>query len=209
MWDKFDWEQCSSYTCNTTVCYVILISLSLMLWITNPSVSHDVICTGWTALWSNTIPIILLITTFYLLILIHHFTLKILSDVNKTVDELERFLRCFEGFSFWPHWPIKPVCIVKIYGQTLLKPSMCRTRPRWMIYGLCWRICQYRDNTGIFGKTRSDLKYLLDSLYYLAGSWAPYIHVILYYVMSITWYSGSKNCPNVWPFFKYLFITQC
>ena len=22
-------------------------------------------------------------------------------------------------------------------------------------------------------------------------------------------YSGSKNCPNVWPFFKYLFITQC
>ena len=40
----------------------------------------------------------------------------------------------------------------------------------------------------IFGKTRSDLKYLLDSLFYLAGSWAPYIHVILSYVVSITWY---------------------
>ena len=30
-----------------------------------------------------------------------------------------------------------------------------------------------------FDKTRSDLKYLLDSLIYLAGSQAPYIHVIL------------------------------
>ena len=28
-------------------------------------------------------------------------------------------------------------------------------------------------------KTRSDLKYLLDSLIYLAGSQTPYIHVIL------------------------------
>ena len=28
-------------------------------------------------------------------------------------------------------------------------------------------------------KTRSDMKYLLDSLIYLAGSHAPYIHVIL------------------------------
>ena len=35
-------------------------------------------------------------------------------------------------------------------------------------------------------KTRSDLKYLLDSLIYLAGSQAPYIHVILSYVVSIT-----------------------
>ena len=37
-------------------------------------------------------------------------------------------------------------------------------------------------------KTRSDPKYLLDSLIYLAGSRAPYIHVILSYVVSITWY---------------------
>ena len=37
-------------------------------------------------------------------------------------------------------------------------------------------------------KTRSDPKYLLDSLYYMAGSRAPYIHVILSYVVSITWY---------------------
>ena len=37
-------------------------------------------------------------------------------------------------------------------------------------------------------KTRSDLKYLLDSLFYLAGSQVPYIHVILSYVVSITRY---------------------
>ena len=37
-------------------------------------------------------------------------------------------------------------------------------------------------------KTRSDPKYLLDSLFYLAGSQAPYIHVILSYIVSITWY---------------------
>ena len=35
----------------------------------------------------------------------------------------------------------------------------------------------------ILGKTRSNLKYLLDSLFYLAGSQAPYIHIILSYVM--------------------------
>ena len=35
-------------------------------------------------------------------------------------------------------------------------------------------------------KTRSDPKYLLDSLFYLAESQAPYIHVILSYVVSIT-----------------------
>ena len=35
-------------------------------------------------------------------------------------------------------------------------------------------------------KTRSDLKYLLDSLIYLAESRAPYIHVILSYIVSIT-----------------------
>ena len=40
----------------------------------------------------------------------------------------------------------------------------------------------------IFGKTRSDPKYLLDSLIYLAESQAPYIHVILSYVVSITLY---------------------
>ena len=38
----------------------------------------------------------------------------------------------------------------------------------------------------IFGKTRSDAKYLLDSLFYLAGSQAPYVHVILSYIVSIT-----------------------
>ena len=43
------------------------------------------------------------------------------------------------------------------------------------------RIYQYRDETGIFVKTRSDLKYLLDSLFYLAD-------VILSYVVSITLY---------------------
>ena len=37
-------------------------------------------------------------------------------------------------------------------------------------------------------ETRSNLKYLLDSLFYLAESQAPYIHVILSYVVSITWY---------------------
>ena len=37
-------------------------------------------------------------------------------------------------------------------------------------------------------KTWSDLKYLLNSLYYLGESWAPYIHIILSYVVSITWY---------------------
>ena len=40
----------------------------------------------------------------------------------------------------------------------------------------------------IFVKTRSDPNYLLDSLFYLAGSQAPYIHVILSYVVSITQY---------------------
>ena len=40
----------------------------------------------------------------------------------------------------------------------------------------------------IFGKTRSDLKYLLDSLIYLAGSQAPYKHVIISYIVSITLY---------------------
>ena len=40
----------------------------------------------------------------------------------------------------------------------------------------------------IFIKTRSDPKYLLDSLIYLAGSQAPYIHVILPYIVSITQY---------------------
>ena len=40
----------------------------------------------------------------------------------------------------------------------------------------------------IFVKTRSNLKYLQDSLFYLAGSQAPYIHVLLSYVVSITWY---------------------
>ena len=39
-----------------------------------------------------------------------------------------------------------------------------------------------------FGKTRSNPKYLLDSLIYLAGSQTPYIHVILSYVVSITLY---------------------
>ena len=38
----------------------------------------------------------------------------------------------------------------------------------------------------IFGKTRSDLKYLLDSLIYLAGRQVPYIHVILSYVKNTT-----------------------
>ena len=37
----------------------------------------------------------------------------------------------------------------------------------------------------IFGKTRSNLKYLLDSLFYLAGSQVSYI---LSYVVSITIY---------------------
>ena len=41
----------------------------------------------------------------------------------------------------------------------------------------------------ILRKTRSNLKYLLDSfLFYLAGSQAPYIHVILSYIVSITLY---------------------
>ena len=35
-------------------------------------------------------------------------------------------------------------------------------------------------------KTRSDPKYLLDSLILLAGSRTPYIHVILSYVVSVT-----------------------
>ena len=38
----------------------------------------------------------------------------------------------------------------------------------------------------IVDKTRSNLKYLLDSLLYLAGRQAPYIHIILSYVVSIT-----------------------
>ena len=39
-----------------------------------------------------------------------------------------------------------------------------------------------------FGKTRSNPKYLSDSLFYLGGSHAPYIHVILSYIVSITIY---------------------
>ena len=50
---------------------------------------------------------------------------------------------------------------------------------------ICQRIYQNRIETGIFDMTRSDPKYLLDSLIYLAGSQAPYIHVILSYVVSI------------------------
>ena len=34
-------------------------------------------------------------------------------------------------------------------------------------------------------------------------------HSIGLATLTQTKYSGSKNCPNVWPFFKYLFITQC
>ena len=36
--------------------YVLSIALVMLLQITNLSVSYDVTCTGWTALWSNTIP---------------------------------------------------------------------------------------------------------------------------------------------------------
>ena len=36
--------------------YMILKALVILLWITNSSVSDDVISTGWTALWSNTVP---------------------------------------------------------------------------------------------------------------------------------------------------------
>ena len=45
----------------------------------------------------------------------------------------------------------------------------------------------------ILGKTRSNPKYLLDSLIYLAESQAPYIHVILSYVVSILQSAISKN----------------
>ena len=45
-------------------------------------------------------------------------------------------------------------------------------------------VCHVNCNT--LCKTSSNLKYLLDSLFYLAGSRAPYIHVILSYVVSIT-----------------------
>ena len=40
----------------TNISCVIVIALVMLLWITNRSVSNNVICTGWTALWSNTIP---------------------------------------------------------------------------------------------------------------------------------------------------------
>ena len=45
---------------------------------------------------------ILLVATSHFLV-IHRFTLKILSDANKTVDELKGFPRRFEGFPFRPH----------------------------------------------------------------------------------------------------------
>ena len=61
----------------------------------------------------------------------------------------------------------------------------------------------------IFVKTRSDPKYLLDSLFYLAGSQAPYIHVILISdsespqkMLSNDIYSGGQNCSNVFHFWN-------
>ena len=78
----------------------------------------------------------------------------------------------------------------------LLKPSMCRTRLRWRIYWLCWRIYQYRDKTDIFGKTRSDLKYLLDSILYFGweSSSLYTCETILCSVYYIRYYSAiSEN----------------
>ena len=48
--------------------------------------------------------IILLVTTLHLLILIHHFTLKILSNANKTVDEFERFLNLGKWLEMLCHY---------------------------------------------------------------------------------------------------------
>ena len=45
-----------------------------------------------------------------------------------------------------------------------------------------------RDETVILSKTRSDPKYLPDSLFYLAESRALYIHATLSYIVSITIY---------------------
>ena len=45
---------------------------------------------------------------------------------------------------------------------------------------ISWEIYQKRDETGVFVKTRSPTQVLVyNSLYYLAGSRTPYIHVIL------------------------------
>ena len=40
----------------TNMSYVIFTALVMLLWITNLSVSYDITCTGYTALWSDTIP---------------------------------------------------------------------------------------------------------------------------------------------------------
>ena len=52
---------------------------------------------------------------------------------------------------------------------------------------ISWSIYQNRDETGVLYKTRSYYQVsMYNSLYYMAGRQAPYIHVILSYVVSIT-----------------------
>ena len=70
----------------------------------------------------------------------------------------------------------------------LLKPSMCDRLDWGEGYTSCVGGFTSIEMRLIFGKTRSNLKYILDSLFYLAGSQAPYIHVILSYIVSITIY---------------------
>ena len=40
----------------TNISYVLFTALVMLLWITNLSVSYDIISTGYTVLWSDTIP---------------------------------------------------------------------------------------------------------------------------------------------------------
>ena len=47
----------------------------------------------------------------------------------------------------------------------------------------------------IFGKTRSNLMYFLDSLFYLSGSQAPYIHKVCRLMHSLY---GLKQAGQVW-----------
>ena len=71
-----------------------------------------------------------------------------------------------------------------------------KTGPRWRILCISWRIHQSRGKTVSLlrpGLTR--ISWIIP-LYYLAGSWAPYIHVILSDIVSITWYITQPLISN-------------
>ena len=75
----------------TNMFYVIFVALVMLLWISNLSVSYDIISTGYTALWSDTIPkwnVQLLVGTQSHLFLFQHICLVKLEYQNASCQSL-------------------------------------------------------------------------------------------------------------------------